>query len=149
MPHMHKHTCDAHAGRQASTEHEQDWEHHLLLRVRRAIQESGHTPESLFSQWDRDGDNSMTELELLQGLRCNGARYVRYVRGWYAYRVRNGGALGASRPALPVRILCGRLVRVACTYPTEVLGRTCQLLLQGLKVARPLRGDAWLGRGWG
>ena len=67
---MHKHTCDAHAGRQASTEHEQDWEHHLLLRVRRAIQESGHTPESLFSQWDRDGDNSMTELELLQGLRC-------------------------------------------------------------------------------
>jgi Ca2+-binding EF-hand superfamily protein len=52
----------------ASAEHEQDWEHQLILRVRGAIKESGHSPESLFRLWDRDADGSITELELLQGL---------------------------------------------------------------------------------
>jgi hypothetical protein len=37
------------------------------------------------------------------------------------------GALGAGRPAPPVRIQRERLVRVACTYPTEAPGRTCEL----------------------
>jgi hypothetical protein len=48
--------------------------------------------------------------------------------GTRAYPVRTvRGALGASRPARPVRTRSGRLVRVARTYPTEAPGRTCQL----------------------
>ena len=60
----------------------------------------------------------------------DGARYVRYARGWYyacPVRTTERGALGASRPAPPVRTQRGRLVRVARTYPTEAPGRTCQL----------------------
>jgi hypothetical protein len=58
----------------------------------------------------------------------HGTRHVRYGRGWYACPVRTvRGALGASRPAPPVRTQRGRLVRVARTYPTEAPGRTCQL----------------------
>ena len=61
-------------------------------------------------------------------LRCHGARYLRYARGWYAYPVRTvRGALWARLPAPPVRTQRGRLVRVARTYPTEAAGRTCQL----------------------
>ena len=61
-------------------------------------------------------------------LGCHGTRYVPNARGWYAYPVRTvRGALGASRPAPPVRTQRGRLVRVACTYPTEARGRTRQL----------------------
>ena len=53
-------------------------------------------------------------------LECHGSRYVRYCRGWYAYPVRTvREALGASQR--------GRLVSVACTYPTEAPGRTRQL----------------------
>ena len=49
----------------------------------------------------------------------------RYGRGWYAYTVRTvRGALGASRPAPPVRTQRGRPVGEACT---EAPGRTCQL----------------------
>ena len=63
----------------------------------------------------------------LRHLGCHGARYVPNARGWYAYPVRTvRGALGASRPAPPVRTQRGRLVRVARTYPTEAPGRTCQ-----------------------
>ena len=59
-------------------------------------------------------------------LGCHGTRYVRYGRGWYAYPVRTvHGALGASRPAPPVRH--GRLVRVARTYQLEAARRTRQL----------------------
>ena len=55
-------------------------------------------------------------------------RYVPNAGGWYAYPVRTvRGALGESRPVRPVRTQRGRLVRVACTYPTEAPGRTCQL----------------------
>ena len=49
----------------------------------------------------------------------------RLVRAYPVRTVR--GALGASRPAPPVRTQRGRLVRVAGTYPTEAPGRTCQL----------------------
>ena len=59
---------------------------------------------------------------------CHGTRYVRYHRGWHAYPVRTvRGALGASRPAPLARTVRGRLIRVACTYPTEAPGRACQL----------------------
>ena len=58
----------------------------------------------------------------------HGTRYVPNARGWYVYPVRTvRGALGASRPAPPVRTQRGRLVRVAGTYPTEAPGRTRQL----------------------
>ena len=59
---------------------------------------------------------------------CHGTRYVRYRRGWHAYPVRAvRGALGAGRPAPLARTVRGRLIRVACTCPTEAPGRTCQL----------------------
>ena len=52
--------------------------------------------------------------------------YVPNAQGWYAYPVRTvHGALGASRPAPPVRH--GRLVRVARTYQLEAARRTRQL----------------------
>ena len=72
-------------------------------------------------------------------------RRLRWVRTGYAYQPPALGtyrthraalpqgptystwSLGASRPAPPVRTQRGRLVRVACTYPTEAPGRTCQL----------------------
>ena len=61
-------------------------------------------------------------------LGCHNTRCVRYARGWYTYPVRTvRGALGASRPAPPVRTQRGRLVRVVRTYPTEAPGRTRQL----------------------
>jgi hypothetical protein len=61
-------------------------------------------------------------------LGCHGTRYVPNAQGWYAYPARTvRGALGASRPAPPVRTQRWRLVRVACTYPTEAPGRTSQL----------------------
>ena len=77
-----------------------------------------------------EGGGLPVRLELCDrgGLGCHGTQYAWYGRGWYAYPVRTvRGALGASRPAPPVRTQRGRLVRVACTYPTEAPGRTCQL----------------------
>ena len=83
------------------------------------------------------------ELGLGLGLGLDSGQYARSnwgatargtygtARGWYAYPVCTGrGALGASRPAPPVRTQRGRLVRVARTYPTyptEAPRRTCQL----------------------
>ena len=47
-------------------------------------------------------------------LGCHKARYARYARGGHAQRVHTvGRALGASRPAPPVRAVHGRLVRGA------------------------------------
>ena len=49
-------------------------------------------------------------------LGCQGTRYVRCARGWYAYLVRAvRGALGTSHPS-PVRTQTRRLGRGACTY---------------------------------
>ena len=70
-------------------------------------------------------------------LGCHSTLYVPNAQGWYAYPVRVRGALGASRPAPPVRAQRGRLVRGARTYPTEAPGRTRQLSPRPARGARP------------
>ena len=83
---------------------------------------------------------------LAQHLGCHGTLYVPNARGWYVYPVRTvRGALGASRPAPPVRTQRGRLVRVARTYPTEASGRTCQLSAARACTWRPR--TRWSSRG--
>ena len=51
-------------------------------------------------------------------------RYPTPEAGTCTQYVQVRGALGASRPAPPVRTQRGRLVRVARTYPSEAPGRT-------------------------
>ena len=54
----------------------------------------------------------------------HGTLYVPSAQGWYAHPVRTvRGAVGASRPAPPVRTQRGRLARVARTEPGRALRR--------------------------
>ena len=71
-------------------------------------------------------------------LGCHGMRYVHPApEAGRRNPVRTvHGALGASHPVRPVRTQRGRLVRVARTYPTEAPGRTCQLSLAPVHLAR-------------
>jgi hypothetical protein len=85
---------------------------------RRSLLGSSHASNSSCSRWSCSGVY----------LGCLSTRYVANARGGCAYPARTvGGALGASRPAPPVRTQRGRLVREARRYSTEALGRTCQL----------------------